>query len=253
MKALIIGYGVVGKATHEMLLDMGYKDIEIFDIQTPGQVISEGHMAAFICVNAENGRGGQNLDDLKDALSFAKGKTHTVFIRTTITHKSFELLKERYETEHFKIYLMPEFLREKDGYKSSKMLPIITDCKDLDYFGARKDVIVLESKQCCDVKYFSNVFFALKIWYFNKVYDLGGPEVVKTIRELGNIAGTISETGTFVPGPDGKFGYGGKCLPKDIQALKDELYHEDSDFSEVLAQVITDNHFFRLRPQTQKT
>ena len=29
----------------------------------------------------------------------------------------------------------------------------------------------------------------------------------------------INDTHTFVPGPDGKFGYGGKCFPKDVNAF----------------------------------
>ena len=29
----------------------------------------------------------------------------------------------------------------------------------------------------------------------------------------------INDTHTYVPGPDGKFGYGGKCFPKDVNAF----------------------------------
>ena len=29
----------------------------------------------------------------------------------------------------------------------------------------------------------------------------------------------INDMHTFVPGPDGKFGYGGKCFPKDVNAF----------------------------------
>ena len=30
------------------------------------------------------------------------------------------------------------------------------------------------------------------------------------------LSGYINDTHTYVPGPDGKFGYGGKCFPKDV-------------------------------------
>lgn len=31
-------------------------------------------------------------------------------------------------------------------------------------------------------------------------------------------SGYINETRTMVPGPDGMFGYGSKCFPKDVHA-----------------------------------
>jgi UDP-glucose 6-dehydrogenase len=33
------------------------------------------------------------------------------------------------------------------------------------------------------------------------------------------LSGYINDTHTYVPGPDGKFGYGGKCFPKDVNAF----------------------------------
>ena len=33
------------------------------------------------------------------------------------------------------------------------------------------------------------------------------------------LSGYINDTHTYVPGPDGKCGYGGKCFPKDVNAF----------------------------------
>jgi UDPglucose 6-dehydrogenase len=33
------------------------------------------------------------------------------------------------------------------------------------------------------------------------------------------LSGYINDMHTYVPGPDGKFGYGGKCFPKDVNAF----------------------------------
>ena len=33
------------------------------------------------------------------------------------------------------------------------------------------------------------------------------------------LSGYINDTHTYVPGLDGKFGYGGKCSPKDVNAF----------------------------------
>ena len=33
------------------------------------------------------------------------------------------------------------------------------------------------------------------------------------------LSGYINDTHTYVPGPDGRYGYGGKCFPKDVNAF----------------------------------
>ena len=33
------------------------------------------------------------------------------------------------------------------------------------------------------------------------------------------LSGYINDTHTYVSGPDGKLGYGGKCFPKDVNAF----------------------------------
>ena len=57
------------------------------------------------------------------------------------------------------------------------------------------------------------------------------------------MSGYINDTHTQVPGPDGKFGYGGKCFPKDIEAFKTEL--GDSSFAKLLNDVAFLNSKFR--------
>ena len=36
------------------------------------------------------------------------------------------------------------------------------------------------------------------------------------------LSGYINDTHTYVPGPDGKYGYGGKCFPKDVNTAQSE-------------------------------
>lgn len=67
----------------------------------------------------------------------------------------------------------------------------------------------------------TNVFGAYKITYFNTCYDyckqLGADW--NNIHKGVLLSGYINDTHTYVPGPDGKFGYGGKCFPKDVNAF----------------------------------
>ena len=53
----------------------------------------------------------------------------------------------------------------------------------------------------------------------NISYDAVKDLAVKDIR--------ITDSHTSVPGPDGKFGYGGTCFPKDVSALNTFMKNND--------------------------
>lgn len=71
------------------------------------------------------------------------------------------------------------------------------------------------------VKLFQNGFFACKIAYWNEVNALATKLGLDWQRIMDAILadGRICPSHTQVPGPDGRFGYGGTCLPKDLANL----------------------------------
>jgi UDPglucose 6-dehydrogenase len=75
------------------------------------------------------------------------------------------------------------------------------------------------------VKLFQNAFSAVKIACFNEFHafasrlGLDWPRV----REALLAGGWISPAHTQVPGPDGKFGFGGACLPKDLASFVHQM------------------------------
>ena len=71
------------------------------------------------------------------------------------------------------------------------------------------------------IKYMNNCYFATKVSFMNEMYQIAdacgvdwGMAVDGFIRD-----GRIGHSHMSVPGPDGKFGFGGSCFPKDIQAM----------------------------------
>ena len=70
-------------------------------------------------------------------------------------------------------------------------------------------------------KYMHNVFGAYKVTYFNACREyceqMGGDW--RKVHTGMLLSGYINDTHTYVPGPDGKFGYCGKCFPKDVNAF----------------------------------
>ena len=71
------------------------------------------------------------------------------------------------------------------------------------------------------VKYFTNCFLATKVSFANEMYQLcEGLELdYDKVVEYSILDSRLGNSHWAVPGPDGDFGYGGHCFPKDLQAL----------------------------------
>lgn len=70
-------------------------------------------------------------------------------------------------------------------------------------------------------KYIANSLMATKVTFMNDMYHLANNlnvdwDEIKTISQNDSRLGTSHWD---VPGPDGKFGYGGACFPKDVSAI----------------------------------
>ena len=68
----------------------------------------------------------------------------------------------------------------------------------------------------------NNCFFATKVSFLNEMYQIAEKCNVNWEQAVdGFVAdGRIGHSHLNVPGPDGKFGFGGSCFPKDVQALR---------------------------------
>lgn len=85
------------------------------------------------------------------------------------------------------------------------------------------DVKYCSLQQASFAKYVENTFLATKVTFFNEMYkiykDIGFEGFDQMVDAI-TVDPRIGKSHTQVPGPDGKFGYGGHCLPKDIAALR---------------------------------
>ena len=164
----------------------------------------------------ENGE--QDTKTLEDIVKrIPKGKD--IWIRTTILPKNLLKLKEIND----KVHHMPEFLTERtyiEDFRRQKMV-FTGNVELLERIFPGKERICMSSVEASLAKYAHNVFGALKVAYFNAVNDICERENVDfgKVRDGILLSGYINGTHTLVPGPDGRFGYGGKCFPKDVNAL----------------------------------
>tara|TARA_Y100000004_G_scaffold179220_1_gene222585 strand:- start:166 stop:732 length:567 start_codon:yes stop_codon:yes gene_type:complete len=88
-------------------------------------------------------------------------------------------------------------------------------------FGESIPVIKTNFQTAEMIKYMNNCFFATKVSFMNEMYQIAekcGANWEEAVEGFVR-DGRIGHSHLAVPGPDGKFGFGGSCFPKDIQAM----------------------------------
>jgi UDPglucose 6-dehydrogenase len=88
-------------------------------------------------------------------------------------------------------------------------------------FGKSTPVIQTNYETAELIKYMNNCFFATKVSFLNEMYQIAEKCGVDWDMAVEGFVrdGRIGHSHLNVPGPDGKFGFGGSCFPKDIQAI----------------------------------
>jgi UDPglucose 6-dehydrogenase len=70
-------------------------------------------------------------------------------------------------------------------------------------------------------KYLANSFMATKVTFMNHFYQLAQHVDVnwQDVKDIATNDPRLGNSHWDVPGPDGKFGFGGACFPKDVAAI----------------------------------
>ncbi len=164
--------------------------------------------------------GTQDLTLLKSLIEGLPDKP--IFVRTTILPGTSEALSK--QTRHH-VYFMPEFLSERTYLEDFRNQPMIftAEVELLSELFIGKKFMVMSSLEAEITKYAHNVFGAYKVTYWNAIYDYCQRLGVnfRNVHAGCLLSGYINDIHTNVPGPDGRFGYGGKCFPKDVNAFSE--------------------------------
>ena len=131
------------------------------------------------------------------------------------------------------IIYIPEFLRERYWDTDCFKRPLVVgyDNVDLPQWLLDEEINICTTKEAELVKMYSNNFAVIKIAFANVFYDLAenvGADYDKVKDAFLKVQ--HSQTYLDVPGHDGTRGFGGKCLPKDLDFLIDTL--EDQDINQ---------------------
>ncbi len=246
----IVGYGTVGKA-----ICKGFEDkasLHVFDpLYSPQQsqrfkrsVEDVWRASDFTFVSVptpqklDPGQQGgpfdsSNVDQVVAAVAPHADKNKILIITsTTLPSKIGEYLERH---PQLNLVMLPEFLTERNAQRDflSPAFRIIGG--EPDFARAVQDLFERYSActPCkvgyCDaigaafVKYMINSYLAVKVSFLNQFYDLfrqsGSRAAWAELSELFHYDARMGNSHRDVPGYDGDRGWGGKCLPKDVNAI----------------------------------
>lgn len=238
----IIGKGFVGNAVaHGFSSGSGYDaDIYIHD-KNPDlsqhsleEVVSNSDFIFISVPTPSNKDGSINLDIvhsvITDINSINTQNRPIILLRSTIVPGTSESIKKDFPD--MRIVFNPEFLTERSAifdFLSQSRYVLGGDKADTskvadlyrDRFGKSISIIETDYKSAELIKYVCNCFFATKVSFLNEmrvISDSIGADW-DTVIEGFVRDGRVGHSHINVPGPDGKFGFGGSCFPKDVQAL----------------------------------
>lgn len=261
----IIGYGFVGQAVQysfmtqnveTFIVDPKYNDNTLDDLVewNPGLI--------FVCLpTPSNNDGSIDASLVRDTVKNLKSRLNTfIIIKSTITPK----IVSEITSQEFNIAYVPEFLSEgnaKFDMVNSDFMVIGTNFDTaydqvIDYYEkysmCKKGInyINVTPTEASFVKYTINTFLAMKTAYFNELYSLADAADVNYQNILKGVLADsrIGSSHTKIPGPDGKFGFGGACFPKDLNAFID--YSDNKSKLTILKGVRTSNNRIRSQYET---
>jgi nucleotide sugar dehydrogenase len=244
MEIGIVGLGYVGSALYSKFSEKNqihtYDISKVSNCKSLTEIVNKSEII-FICLPTPmklNGECDTSLiySTLKSINDLSKNSKF-VIIKSTVTVGF--TMKIQNECDKLSITFNPEFLRERSYEKDFKQQKYIIlggkheDCLKVKEiycnFFPNVDYIITDSNTAEMVKYTINNFLAMKVSFANEVFrfceklDINYHEMIK-------IAKNDIRLGTShldVPGPDGNFGFGGSCFPKDTSAFLFEMEKND--------------------------
>ena len=252
----IIGCGLVGEHLSLDLVRTGW-NICIYDLQEEAiaRVLTQVHSqnirgvtslteltrqchTVFIALPTPASDNGHDLSAINTTLDQLQTTKYTglILIKSTVCPGTLDELSTTYRP--LRLFHVPEFLSSQTADLDSRLptqpfvllgVPKHTPAALTDRARSllehasrgRQQVIAMHSGESEATKLFCNAFYAAKVQLFNEFYQIAQSQGInyESLRQMMLHQGWIHPMHTQVPGPDGQFGFGGACLPKDTLAL----------------------------------
>ena len=235
----IIGQGFVGNAIYQKFKN--YFDVLTYDLDkskcnsTLEDVTFKCNII-FLCLPTPmNTNGSCNVDILQkqleniDLITDNQETKKTIVIKSTVSPGTTARWNSLYSS--LDLVFNPEFLTEanavEDFNNQNRIIlggprPATTELRRLySKVFPKAHIIKTDSTHAEMVKYLTNSFLATKVSFANEIYQICDKMNVDydKVVEYATLDDRLGKSHWNVPGPDGDFGFGGHCLPKDLSAL----------------------------------
>jgi UDPglucose 6-dehydrogenase len=230
-KIVIAGYGPVGQAVEAALFKHAGVDLYIDDPYKGYNYdpnFGDPVDGVIVCVATPMNDAGfcerKNVEAVFEKYGYVK-----YLIKSAVTPDILET------NDHFDITVSPEFLASSNSNRSPTdeflnqtfaiygggsmrywhelFKPVLPNLKEVKF---------CSRDQAAFAKYVENNFLAMKVTFWNQMYEIYNAMGYEDFDVMVDAIGVDPRIGTShsqVPGPDGKQGFGGHCLPKDVNAL----------------------------------
>ena len=261
----IIGQGYVGTA-----IKIGFEphyEIETYDkFSTSKSTVNLHDLVLlsdviFVCVPTPMNKDGSCHTDIVEEvvleineISISSESTPIVVLKSTVPPGTTDRLNSK--CDGISVIFNPEFLTEAnfiEDFKNQTRIILGGTRKGTNLLRQvyskvfpTAHIIKTGSITAEMVKYMTNAYLATKVSFSNEIkqicdkLDIDYDKVV----EYATLDERLGKTHLSVPGPDGDLGFGGHCLPKDINALIN-VAHELDIKTEVLEAVVETNDSVR--------
>jgi nucleotide sugar dehydrogenase len=205
------------KSTHTLRKTLNSSDIVFVSVPTPMKEVTGGDIDLSI------------MDSVLGEIAKENKRDNVIVIKSTVVPGTVE----RYQAEYPQLNLVfnPEFLTERkarlDFINTARIVlgGKKSHCDRVEEVYRRRfpytPIVKTDLATAQLIKYMANCFFAVKVSYMNEmrqICDAVGANWEDTLH--GFIAdGRIGNSHIDVPGHDGDCGFGGKCFPKDLNAI----------------------------------
>jgi UDPglucose 6-dehydrogenase len=235
MKVGIIGMGYVGKAVQASWLGSAH-EVVYYDPAVAGSlpdvaaVVAERPGVIFVCVpTPSSSNGACDTSIVKSTLDQILGNyAGIVIVKSTVDPafwKSYTQHSNLFHVPEFLVassaihdYLNPEFIfvggNKDQAYQVIRILQLSAVRLSVPIYYT--DLITASL-----IKYFMNTFLATKVTVLNQFNQLSHALGANwnDFTEMLEMDERMGTSHNQVPGPDGQYGYGGACFPKDVRAI----------------------------------